>query len=239
MAGITDGSFALKLIPYGFDVVSIGGYNADTPTITAGKKIIERGRSEFNIEEKNLASVIENEVKLIKNKYPKIKISLNIRAISPEPIISLSEINNVDIIEINSHCRQTELSKIGCGQKMLQSPKKLANFVRKIIDEVDSEQKVSVKVRANMNNVDDIKIAKKIENVGADYLHIDAMKPGYPEADLNIINEIANETKIFIIGNNSIADINSGKEMINAGASGISIARAAINGKLDFDISKI
>jgi TIM-barrel protein len=183
--------------------------------------------------------VIEEEVKLIKNKYPKIKISLNLRATSPEPIILLSEVGNLDIIEINSHCRQEELLKIGCGQEMLQSQKKLANFVRKVVNEVDSEQKVSVKLRANVDNVDDIKIAKKIESSGADYLHIDAMKPGYPEADLKIINKISNETELFIIGNNSITDITSGKEMINAGASGISVARAVMNGQLNFDIRKI
>lgn len=239
MAGITDGSFALKLIPCGFDVVSIGGYNIDVPTIAAGKKILERGRNEFNIEKKDLTSVIENEVKLIKNKYPQIKISINLRATSPEPIIPLTEIDNLDIIEINSHCRQEEHLKIGCGQEMLHSRKKLANFVKKVANEVNSKQKVSVKFRANVDNVDNVKIAQKVESSNADYLHIDAMKLGYPEADLNIIRKISNETDLFIIGNNSITDVKSGKEMINAGASGISVARAAISGKLNFDIKKI
>lgn len=239
MAGITDGNFALKLIPYGFDVVSIGGYNTDDLTIDTGKKILERGRNEFDIKKKDLASVIEKEVNLIKNKYPQIKISLNLRATSPESIISLSEINNVDIIEINCHCRQEELLKINCGQQMLQSPKKLSKFVKKVVDGVNTDQKVSVKVRANTNDVDDLKIAKIIQKSGVNYLHIDTMKPGLPEADLNIIRKISEETELFIIGNNSITDIKSGKDMISAGASGISVARAAINGKLNFDISKI
>ncbi|RBQ23123.1 tRNA-dihydrouridine synthase B [Candidatus Methanobinarius endosymbioticus] len=239
MAGITDGKFALKLIPYGFDVVSIGGYNADSETIAAGKKILERGRNEFDIELEKLYSVIENEVNIIKKRYPHIKVSLNLRAISPESIIAISDIINLDIIEINSHCRQEELLKINCGQQMLQSPHKLANFTKKVVDGINPNKKVSVKMRANVNGVDDLKIAKKIENTGVDYLHIDAIKPGHLEADLNIIREISENTEIFIIGNNSIVDVKRGKEMLDAGASGISVARAAINGKLNFDISKI
>ncbi len=36
MAGISNSSFALKLIPYGFDVITLGGYNTDNKTINAG-----------------------------------------------------------------------------------------------------------------------------------------------------------------------------------------------------------
>jgi len=239
MAGITDGSFALKLIPHGFDVVSIGGYNTDNKTIEAGEKILERGRNEFNIPEEDLISYIESEVNIIKDKYPEIKVSANLRATSPDSIIEISKINNLDIIEVNAHCRQKEFLAIGCGQKMLNNSDKLNNFVSEIVKKVKQKQKVSVKVRANVQGVDSINIAKTVENAGADYLHVDAMKPGVFATDIDIINKISNETSIFIIGNNSITDIESGKMMINAGASGISIGRAAINGKLNFDISRI
>jgi len=241
MAGITDGNFALKLIPYGFDVVSIGGYNTDFQTIAAGKKILERGRNEFDIEKENLPYVIKKEIRLIKNKYPRVKISLNLRAAFPDSIINLVnivDVDKIDIIEINSHCKQEELLKIGCGQEMLHSPNRLGKFIKKVVNDLP-DKKVSIKVRSNVKGVDDLNIAKIIEKVGADYLHIDAMKPGCFEADLNIITKIANETDIFIIGNNSITNSVLGKKMINAGASGVSIAREAINGKLNFDISKI
>ena len=48
MAGITDADFLNKVIPYGFDVATLGGYSLDAPTIEASKKIIERGRAEFD-----------------------------------------------------------------------------------------------------------------------------------------------------------------------------------------------
>lgn len=240
MAGITDGKFALKLIPYGFDTVTIGGYNVDGPTIAAGKKILERGRNEFNILEEKLIPTIQNEVNQIKDTYPEVQVSANLRSTTPEAIINISNnIRKLDIIEINCHCRQEELLKIGCGQSKLHNLKKLNEFIQEIVKNKSTKQKISVKIRANVENLDTVKIAKTIEKSGADYLHIDAMKPGKAHADLEIIKKIANENKIFIIGNNSIVDIESGKKMIAAGASGISIGRAAISGKLNFDITKI
>jgi TIM-barrel protein len=239
MAGITNGDFALKLIPYGFDVVTIGGYNVDASTISAGKEILKRGRNEFNIEEKNLLHTIENEVNLIKDKYPETKVSLNLRATTPEAIINFSKVKNLDIIEVNCHCRQKELLSIGCGQAMLSNLQYLNHFIEKIVEKVNKKQKVSVKIRANVDGIDTINVAKIIEKAGASYLHFDAMKPGKPYADLEIINKIATETDIFIIGNNSITDVESGKKMLEAGASGISVGRAAINGKLNFNIADI
>ena len=48
MAGITNAEFLNKVIPYGFDVVTLGGYSLDEKTIEASQKIIERGRKEFH-----------------------------------------------------------------------------------------------------------------------------------------------------------------------------------------------
>ena len=48
MAGITDANFLNKVIPYGFNVATLGGFNLDKPTIKASKKILERGREEFH-----------------------------------------------------------------------------------------------------------------------------------------------------------------------------------------------
>ena len=240
MAGITDGKFALKLIPYGFDVVTIGGYNVDAKTISAGHEILKRGRNEFDISEEDLISTIEHEVKLIKDKYPNIKVSANLRSTAPKPIIVIAtKVKDLDIIEINCHCRQDEIVNIGCGQGMLSDLRKLQDFVLEIVENVRNEQKVSVKIRANVPGVDTLDIAKIIEKAGADYLHIDAMKPGRPYADLELIRKIARETNIFVIGNNSIVDTKSAKKMLDSGASGISIGRGAITGKLNFDIFKL
>ncbi len=236
MAGITDGNFCKKMSTYGFDVVTIGGYNIDKKTINAGECIIQRGRPEFHIKEENVLSTIKEESSIIKNAWNG-KVSVNLRSTLPDPIVEISRINEIDIVEINAHCRQPEITNIGCGQALLYSPKKLYNFTKKVVKK--SQSKVSVKIRANIENVDNIEVSKVVEDAGADYLHVDAMKPGFDHADLDVIKKIKENTEIFLIGNNSICDVKSARDMLSAGANGISLARAAINGSLAFDLSRI
>ena len=238
MAGITDGTFCRKMTAYGFDMVTLGGYSTDKPAIEAGCKIIARGRLEFDVAEEKVLSYIEKQTKIIKSQNSwKGDISVNLRATSPEPIINVSKLDDVDVVEINAHCRQAELVNAGCGQALLQKPDKLGDFIEEVVK--NSKSKVSVKVRANVHSVDDFVIAETVENAGADYLHIDAMKHGYNCADYNLIRSLKKKTDIFIIGNNSIKDLESARKMMDAGADGISIARAAMGGKLPFDLSFI
>lgn len=235
MAGITNAEFAMKLIPYGFDTVTIGGYNTDSESIDACEKIIARGRKEFNYPKEEIYSVIENEVNAIKDSF-NVQVSANLRGTTPDPLIKISKIEKLDIIEINCHCRQEELVAVGCGQSMLLRPD-LEDYIREVVKK--SESKVSMKMRANVEGVDNLEIAKLAEDCGVDYLHIDAMKMGVRDADFDLIKEIAENTNIFIIGNNSINSISQAEKMLNAGANGISIARAAISGKLNFDLNQI
>ena len=235
MAGITNAEFAMKLIPYGFDTVTIGGYNTDSESIEACEKIIARGRKEFNYPKEDIYNVIENEVNTIKDNFD-VTVSANLRGTSPDPLIEISKIKNLDIIEINCHCRQEELVAVGCGQSMLLRPD-LEDYIKEVVKK--SKSKVSLKMRANVEGVDNLEIAKLAESSGVDYLHIDAMKKGVRDADFDLIKEIFENTNIFIIGNNSINSISQAEKMLNAGANGISIARAAISGKLNFDLNKI
>jgi len=236
MAGITNAKFIMRLIPYGFDMVTLGGYNTDSETIAAGKKIINRGRSEFDIAKDDLINTIEKETNLIKKNYH-VKVSANLRAISPDPIIEISKIKLLDVVEVNFHCRQKEILDIGCGQSLLEDTDLLIEFMKNIVKK--SKSQVSVKIRANVNGIDTLKIAKILDNLSIDYLHVDAMKPKFNIADLDIISKIASETNTFLIGNNSITSIEDVHAMINNGADGISIARATINGKINFNLKGI
>ncbi len=238
MAGITHGLFCRKLAAQGLDMVTIGGYNIDGKTIEAGHRIIQRGRSEFDIPLEDITTHIEQQINIInEDKSWKGLISVNLRSVTPSPIIKISEIAGVDVVEINAHCRQPEIMDLGCGQSLLNNPEKLYKFTREVVKKADS--KVSVKIRANVPGTDINAISKSIENAGSDFLHVDAMKPGYPHADYDTISSIKDGTDIFLIGNNSIKDLQSAREMINAGADGFSIARALINGEVPFDLSSI
>ncbi|MDO5860358.1 MAG: tRNA-dihydrouridine synthase [Methanobrevibacter sp.] len=235
MAGISNSEFLNKVIPYGFDVATLGGYSLDEPTIEASKKIVERGRKEFDFSLDEIFSHIEKEVTSIKNVHRNVKVSANVRATTPQPIIEVGKIKGLDIVEINCHCRQDEITSIGCGQEMLKRPD-LQDFISQIADNVDCE--VSVKIRANVDGIDTLHVAHLIEDAGADYLHIDAMKNGVFDADYDLLKKVCDNTKVKVIGNNSINCEENIKKMVKTGIYGFSIARAVISGNLDFKISQ-
>ena len=238
MAGITDGAFCWDIAKLGFDMVTLGGYNADQATQNAGQKILARGRPEFDLKPGELISHLEEQlIQFTDQDLWNGLVSINLRALTPDPIIKVSKLNNVDVVEINAHCRQPEITDLGCGQSILESPSYLEEFTTEVVRKAKS--KVSVKIRANVQGVNDLEIAQTIELAGADYLHIDAMKPGFNSADYELIKLIRQETSMFIIGNNSIRDVESARKMLAAGADGISIARAAIGGTLPFDMAQI
>jgi TIM-barrel protein len=238
MAGITNGAFCRELSSSGFDMVTLGGYNADHPTIEAGHKILARGRPEFDVLEEELQMHLEEQAALIKDQDDwNGMVSVNLRSTSPNPIINISKLSDVDVVEINAHCRQPEITKLGCGQALMKNSKYLEQFTSEVVRKANS--KVSVKIRVNVPGIHDIDVAKAVESAGADFIHVDAMKPGFECADYDKIKSIKKETSMFLIGNNSIRDIQSARYMIAAGANGISIARAAIGGKIPFDLSQI
>ena len=98
MAGITDASFLNKVSHYGFNVATLGGYSLDSPTLEASKKIVQRGRKEFDIPLNNIFNHIENEVNLIKNTHNHVKVSANVRSTNPQPIIDVGNIKNLVIV---------------------------------------------------------------------------------------------------------------------------------------------
>ena len=234
MAGITDADFLNKVIPYGFNVATLGGYSLDAPTIEASKKIVERGRNEFVFPLNETFSQIENEITSIKKIHSDVKVSANVRSTTAQPIINVGNIKDLDIVEINCHCRQEEILNVGCGQEMLKRDD-LGDFISQVVDNVDCE--VSVKIRANVEGIDTLKIACLIEDAGADYLHVDAMKKGVFDADYNLLKDICNNVQIKVIGNNSVNSELNAQKMIKTGVSGFSIARGVISGNLGFDIS--
>lgn len=234
MAGITDSEFLNRVIPFGFNVATLGGYSLDEATVNASKKIIQRGRKEFDFPLNDIFTHISNEADSIKKLHGDVKVSANVRATTPQPIIEVGNIKNLDIVEINCHCRQEEILSVGCGQEMLNR-RDLSDFISQVVDNVKSE--VSVKIRANVKGIDTLQIAHIIENAGVDYLHIDAMKPGVFEADWELLREICNNTDIKVIGNNSVNSKENLEKMIDTGVSGFSIARSIISGNLEFNIS--
>lgn len=232
MAGITDANFLIKAIPYGFDMLTLGGYNLDEATYNAGCEVSKR-RKEFSYPLNTIFDEIYTEVFKIKNFKKDILVSANLRSTTPKPIVKISKIPLLDVVEINCHCRQDEFLAIGCGQNMLKRPD-LADFIKYVVRK--SKSKVSVKLRGNVPGVDTLEICKEISDLGVDYLHIDAMKPGIQDADYELLSLIVSNVDTFVIGNNSINSSNQISKMFKTGVQGFSIGRALINGSLNFEI---
>ena len=224
MAGITDSIFALRFKNAG--MIILGGYNLDRPTNEAARKEVERGRTEF-ISDKPL-EFIRSELEATKG-YTTIAVNAREAAVLAKEYGA--------ILEINAHCRQPEMVELGAGEALLKDIPRLSEYITEI---KKTGVVLSVKTRANV--VNDVELAKAIEKAGADIIHIDAMHP--QGVDIGVIKCIRNSTNLFIIGNNSITDPESAKEMFSRGADMVSVARAIttnlrIIDQLVFDITSL
>ena len=219
MGGITDSNFANEMANDA-GLVILGGYNLDAETEKAAAEMVARGREEFVSEEP--LKLIESEIKAV-NDGP--VVGINVRSATIEPLIEAAKLvkDAGAILELDAHCRQEEMTKLGIGQALLQDIPKLTEWISRI---KETGVVLSVKVRANV--VDDILLAKKIDAAGADILHVDAMKEG-AGADLKLIMDIRDSTRMFLICNNSVTDFGTAKDMFSRGADIVSVARGVLD----------
>ncbi|MDY0386801.1 MAG: methanogenesis marker 9 domain-containing protein [Methanolobus sp.] len=218
MGGITNSSFANEKAKDA-GLVIIGGYNLDAATQKAASQMLARGRDDFVSDEP--LKLIENEIKAV-NEGP--VVGVNVRSATIEPLIEAATIVKEAgaILELDAHCRQKEITDLGTGQALLSDLTKLCEWIGRI---KETGVLLSVKVRANV--VDDIELVKKIEAAGADILHFDAMKEG-AGADLKLIKNVRDSTRMFLICNNSVTDIDAAKDMFTRGADMVSVARGVL-----------
>jgi TIM-barrel protein len=226
MAGITNGFFCERAAKTGAGMVTLGGFNFDKKTLEAARLLTVRGRPEFVIDIKDLPEKITHQVSLAHK--GKSLVSVNVRTASRKGLIFAAKVvqeAGADAFELNAHCRQKEILNVRSGQSLLENQEKLCQWISILKEHIDIP--LIIKFRANV--VEEVTLVKRIIVAGADIIHVDAMKSGYPFADLDVIKRISESNDIFLIGNNSIVDVNSAIQMLNAGAEAFSIARAAIN----------
>lgn len=207
MAGVTDAAFANRV--EGVGLACLGGFSMDRETREASVEMRERGRSEFD--GWGVGFVAEQVERC------EVPAVANVRAVSPEPLRELAR-RGVPI-EINAHCRQPEMTRVGAGEALLREPERLASWVE---EARAAGGVVGVKTRGNV--VDDGALADALR--GADFLHVDAMGPP-GRNDLDVIRETRRNYGDVIIGNNSVRDAGDAEAMLGAGADAVSAARPA------------
>jgi len=219
MAGITGSEFAQRFAESA-GLLVIGGYNMDAETNKAAQRMEERGRKEFVSD--NPPELLENELTALDGVKSSILVSVRAASVKGYLEAALIAKKHGAGIEIDAHCRQPEMTELGVGEALLHDPSRL----RKLVWSVKrTGVVVSVKTRANI--VDDTELAKSLEEAGADIIHVDAMRPGAGH-DPGVIRRVRNATGLFIIGNNSVTDLESAKDLFGRGADMVSLARAVL-----------
>jgi TIM-barrel protein len=229
MAGIVDSIYASRFKKAG--LIVLGGFNLDDKTNMAAKKEIERGRREF-ISDAPMR-FLEKELEATEGLTT---IAINVRAAALTPYVQAAGLAKKSgaILEINAHCRQPEMLELGAGEALLKDANRLCYYIREL---KKTGVVLSVKTRANV--VNDVELAKAIEDAGADIIHIDAMHP--EGVDIGVIKRIRNSTSLFIIGNNSVVDFEGAKEFFSHGADMVSVARVVLKdpGIIDYLVDEV
>ena len=117
---------------------------------------------------------------------------------------------------MNAHCRQRELRAAGCGEALLADTERLTTFVESA---AVTDAAVSVKVRAEVPDVDLVETAKGVEAAGAEMIHIDAMDSE------TVVSDVAAETDLFVVANNGVRGWETVREYFDYGADAVSVGR--------------
>ncbi len=218
MAGIVDSAFANQYASNA-GLVILGAFNLDKASIAVASALVARGRKEFISDEP--MELIKKEIQAVTSGSA---VAVNVRSTTLEPLIEAAKVVKEEgaILELNAHCRQPEMLEAGMGEALLHDLPRLSAWIKAI---KETGVVLSVKVRANV--VNDIELARLIDKAGADIIHVDAGMEDFG-ADLDTILNYRDATRLFLIGNNSVKDFESAKEMFTRGADMVSAARGVL-----------
>jgi len=192
----------------------LGGIALDEPTRDAARELVARDREEF-LPDDPLAFIDRQLSELAETP---ILPAFNLRASDPGPIRDAAEVcaDHGAIAEINAHCRQDEMCAAGAGESLLQNPHRLTEYVRAA---AETDATVSVKVRTELNGVDLPAVAARLDDAGADVLHVDAMDSE------GVVADVVAATDAFVVANNGVRDRATVREYLAYGADAVSLGR--------------
>jgi len=192
----------------------LGGIALDGPARTAASRMVTRGREEF-LPPDPLAFV-ERELRALAD-VP-VRPGINVRSSDPGPVAAAARIcrDHGAILEVNAHCRQEELLRVGCGERLLADTGRLCRYVEAA---ASTGATVSVKVRAEVPGVDLPETARRIGAAGGDVVHVDAMDSE------PVVGRVVEATDAAVIANNGVRDRATVREYLRQGAAAVSVGR--------------
>jgi len=193
----------------------LGGVAVDEPTRTAAERMAaDRNRDEF-LPDDPVAFVADELGRLAD---APIDAGVNVRATTPETIRPVARVCAARdaILEVNAHCRQSEMCAAGAGETLLADTDRLRDIVAAASDEGAT---ASVKVRAEVSGVDLPALAGALDDAGATVLHVDAMDSE------EVVASVREAFDGVLIANNGVRDREMVREYLAYGADAVSIGR--------------
>lgn len=217
LSGEADAAWARQASEY-VGAAFLGGIALDAETRVAARAMAERDRSEF-LPADPIAFIDEqlsqlDDVSLVPG--------FNVRAATLESLSRAASVcaDHDAILEINAHCRQSEMCKAGSGETLLREVDRLCEQVQAADD---AGAVVSVKVRTEVPGVDLVELVREIEAAGAAVVHVDAMDSE------PVVGDVVDASDLFVIANNGVRDEQTVSEYLGFGADAVSVGRPSDN----------
>ncbi len=217
LSGQSDAAWARQANEY-VGAAMLGGIALDEPTRTAARALVKRDRDEFLPADP--VAFIDNQLSQLADES--LVPGFNVRTTTQEPLAEAATVcaSHGAVLELNAHCRQSEMCAAGAGEALLRDVDALTGQVETA---TGAGATVSVKVRAEVPDVSLVEIGRQIEDAGATIIHIDAMDTE------SVIGSVRDSTDLFIIANNEVRDRDSVVEYLEYGADAVSIGRPSDN----------
>ena len=140
--------------------------------------------------------------------------------------------SDADIIDINMGCPVLKVIKSGSGSALLKDPDKIYDVVKAVVDAVKKPVTVKIRIGWDMESINCVEVAKKIEAAGAAAITVHGRTRSQfysGNADWKYIKMVKEAVKIPVIGNGDVVSIDSAKRMLEeTGCDAIAIARGAL-----------
>ena len=211
LSGAADAAWARNGAEYA-GAAFLGGIALDEPTRRAARDLVDRGREEFLPPDP--VAFVDEQLGALAD--ASLRPGVNVRAVGTEPLARVAKVcaRHDAIVEINAHCRQDEMCRVGAGEALLADGDRLCEQVRTARR---AGAPVSVKLRAE-TGIDPPALARRLSAAGADLLHVDAM-------DSESVIEAVAPTEPFVIANNGVRGRETVREYLGYGADAVSVGR--------------